>query len=176
MKPDPRSIVGHMARDPRPGPWPVKTAQFLGRPDPHFAGYGRPGPVAGRAMGRFLGPQSACGPVRWPVKPAFPVETVILKFETTGGLWPGPWISGPSGPRADKMTHGPGHGPRARPVSVGDPARAGLGRTGPARWTSIPRSVYVYRYFFCPPPGMCLHQKKNTRGPFARSALSPVVI
>jgi hypothetical protein len=50
-------------------------------------------------------------------------ETVILKFETTGGLWPGPWISGPSGPWADKMTHGPGHGPRARPVSVGDPAR-----------------------------------------------------
>jgi hypothetical protein len=39
------------------------------RPDPHFAGYERPSPVAGRAMGRFLGPQSAGGLVRWPVKP-----------------------------------------------------------------------------------------------------------
>jgi hypothetical protein len=26
--------VGQMARDPRPGPWPVKTARYLGRPGP----------------------------------------------------------------------------------------------------------------------------------------------
>jgi hypothetical protein len=74
------TIVGHMARDLRPGPWPVKTARYLGRPDPHFAGYGRPDPVAGRAMGRFLVPQTECGPVSWPVKPASgPASTAPYK-------------------------------------------------------------------------------------------------
>jgi hypothetical protein len=62
--------VGQMARDPRPGPWPVKTARYLGRPGPYFAGYERPGPVAGRAMGRCLGPRLVAGPVRWPAQPA----------------------------------------------------------------------------------------------------------
>jgi hypothetical protein len=56
-------IVGHLARDPWPGPWPVKTARYLGRPSPHFAGYGRPGPVAGRAMCRPLSPWPGGGPV-----------------------------------------------------------------------------------------------------------------
>jgi hypothetical protein len=40
-----------------------------------------------------------------------------------GGLARGPVKCGPSDPRADKMTRGPGHGPKARLEPVGGPAR-----------------------------------------------------
>jgi hypothetical protein len=41
-------------------------ARYLARPGPLCAGYGRPGPVYGRAMGHCLGSWSGAGPVRWP--------------------------------------------------------------------------------------------------------------